>query len=154
MGWNGVWRLTFRTSYRILIDRKLVEMLGCGKVLNGSVDVYPNPEKAPTIRCRVSRVNKILGIDISREEMTGYLPVTKSVAEYEGMEEFWNENPLYKVAYDQAQTGHCQEQPYSPHLQDLTQACWDAVSLLIADQSIDAEQAVEQIKVESESYFG
>lgn len=87
-------------------------------------------------------------------EMTGYLPITKSVAEYEGMEEFWNENPLYKVAYDQALTGHCQEQPYSPHLQDLTQACWDAVSLLIADQSIDAEQAVEQIKAESESYFG
>lgn len=87
-------------------------------------------------------------------EMTGYLPITKSVAEYEGMEEFWNENPLYKVAYDQALTGHCQEQPYSPHLQDLTQACWDAVSLLIADQSIDAEQAVEQIKTESESLFG
>ena len=87
-------------------------------------------------------------------EMTGYLPITKSVAEYEGMEEFWNENPLYKVAYDQALTGHCQEQPYSPHLQDLTQACWDAVSLLIADQSIDAEQAVEQIKTESESFFG
>lgn len=86
-------------------------------------------------------------------EMTGYVPVTKSVATYAGMEDFWNENPLYKVAYDQVQTGHCQEQPYSPHLQDLTQACWDAVSLLIADQSIDAEQAVEQIQTQSESFF-
>ncbi len=63
---------------------KLVEMLGCGKVLNGSVDVYPNPEKAPTIRCRVSQVNKILGIDISREEMTGYLQRLDMKVEGEG----------------------------------------------------------------------
>ena len=37
---------------------------------------------------------------------TGYVPVTKSVADYEGMKDFWNENPLYKVAYDQTATGH------------------------------------------------
>ena len=63
---------------------KLVEMLGCGKVLNGSVDVYHNPEVAPTIECRVSRVNKILGIDISREEMTGYLNRLDMKVEGEG----------------------------------------------------------------------
>ena len=32
---------------------KLVEMLGCGKVLNGSVDVYPEVVKAPTVKARV-----------------------------------------------------------------------------------------------------
>ena len=37
---------------------------------------------------------------------TGYVPVTKSVADYKGMKDFWNENPLYKVAYDQTATGH------------------------------------------------
>ena len=85
---------------------------------------------------------------------TGYVPVTKSVADYEGMKDFWNENPLYKVAYDQTATGHCQEQPYSPYLQDFTQACWDAVSLLICDQSIDAQEAVQQIKDTSAEFFG
>lgn len=85
---------------------------------------------------------------------TGYVPVTNSVAEYEGMKEFWAENPLYEIAYNQTTTGHCQEQPYSPYLQDFTQVCWDAVSLLICDQSITAEEAVEQIKAESETFFG
>ncbi len=51
----------------------LIELLGCGKVLKGSVDIYKNPEKAPSVKARVSRINKVIGIDISREEMKGYL---------------------------------------------------------------------------------
>lgn len=51
---------------------KLVEILGCGKVLNGSVDVYHNPEEPKTIKCRVSKVNSVLGTEISREEMVSY----------------------------------------------------------------------------------
>ena len=52
---------------------KLVQLLGCGKVLNGSVDVYKNPEEAPTVCARVSRINKVLGTDIPREQMVTYL---------------------------------------------------------------------------------
>lgn len=63
---------------------KLVEMLGCGKVLNGSVDVYHNPETAPTIKCRVSKVNKVLGTEIPREEMEGYLRRLDMQVEGEG----------------------------------------------------------------------
>lgn len=85
--------------------------------------------------------------------MTGYVPTTYSVADYEGMQKFWEENPLFKVAYDQVKTGRCQEQPYSPYLQDFIQCCWDAVSLLIQDQSITAEEAVEHIKTNSAQYF-
>ena len=84
---------------------------------------------------------------------TGYVPTTFSVAEYEGMKTFWAENPLFEVAYEQVKTGRCQENPYSPYLQDFTQACWDAVSLLIQDQSINAEQAVEHIKANSAEFF-
>ncbi len=84
---------------------------------------------------------------------TGYVPTTYSVADYEGMKNFWAENPLFEVAYNQVKTGRCQENPYSPHLQDFTQACWDAVSLLIQDQSINAEQAVEHIKANSAEFF-
>lgn len=63
---------------------KLVELLGCGKVLNGSVDVYHNPETAPAIDCRVSKVNKVLGTDIGREEMVGYLERLDMKVEGEG----------------------------------------------------------------------
>ena len=85
--------------------------------------------------------------------MTGYVPTTYSVADYEGMQQFWDENPLFRVAYDQVKTGRCQENPYSPYLQDFTQCCWDAVSLLIQDQSINAEEAVEHIRQNSAQFF-
>lgn len=85
--------------------------------------------------------------------MTGYVPTTYSVAEYEGMQAFWEANPLFQVAYEQVKTGRCQENPYSPYLQDFTQCCWDAVSLLIQDQSINAEEAVEHIKTNSAQFF-
>ena len=52
---------------------RLVQILGCGKVLNGSIDIYNKPEKAPTVKARVSRINKVLGINIPREQMVGYL---------------------------------------------------------------------------------
>lgn len=84
---------------------------------------------------------------------TGYVPTTYSVANYEGMKTFWEANPLFEVAYEQVKTGRCQEFPYSPYLQDFTQACWDAVSLLIQDQSINAEQALEHIIANSSQFF-
>ena len=84
---------------------------------------------------------------------TGYVPTTYSVANYEGMKTFWEANPLFEVAYEQVKTGRCQEFPYSPYLQDFTQACWDAVSLLIQDQSINAEQALEHIMTNSSQFF-
>ena len=52
---------------------RLVEMLGIGTVCEGAVDVYPSEKKPVETDVRVSRVNKILGIEISREEMVGYL---------------------------------------------------------------------------------
>ena len=77
---------------------------------------------------------------------TGYLPTTKSVADCEAMQAFWAENPLFKVAYDQLEeTGTCQEKPYVPFIQDFTQCCSDAVSLLIQEGSITPEEALQQI---------
>lgn len=63
---------------------KLVEMLGCGTVLDGSVDVYKKPEKAPTVTARVSRINKVLGTDIPREQMVSYLESLEMKVEGEG----------------------------------------------------------------------
>lgn len=63
---------------------KLIEMLGAGKVCKGSVDVYPNPETAKTIDIRVDRINKVLGIEISRAEMVKYLEGLEIKVEGEG----------------------------------------------------------------------
>ena len=65
---------------------RLVQILGCGKVLSGAVDVYKKPETAPTVTARVSRINKVLGIDIKREQMVGYLESLEMKVEGEGDE--------------------------------------------------------------------
>ncbi len=52
---------------------KLIEMVGAGKVCKGRVDAYPNPETAKTIDIRVDRINKVLGIELTREEMVEIL---------------------------------------------------------------------------------
>ena len=85
---------------------------------------------------------------------SGYVACTKSIAEYEPMIEFWNENPEFKVAYDQMLNyGRAQETPFVAVGQDFTQICWDTVSLLIAEQSITPEEAVEMITTESEDIW-
>lgn len=48
---------------------RLIELLGAGKVAGGIVDKYPEPEKAKTIDVRVDRINHVLGIDLTRDEM-------------------------------------------------------------------------------------
>ena len=63
---------------------KLIEMTGAGKVLKGSVDVYPNPVSAKTMDVRVSRINYVLGIDLSREEMVKMLEGLEIKVEGEG----------------------------------------------------------------------
>ncbi|MFV0518506.1 MAG: phenylalanine--tRNA ligase subunit beta [Aminipila sp.] len=63
---------------------RLIEILGAGTVCKGSVDVYPNVEKAITLDVRVDRINKILGIDLSREEMTDIFERLEMRVEGEG----------------------------------------------------------------------
>ncbi|QIB70085.1 phenylalanine--tRNA ligase subunit beta [Aminipila butyrica] len=52
---------------------RLVEILGAGTVCKGSVDVYPAPVQAKTLDVRVDRINQVLGIQLSREEMVHIL---------------------------------------------------------------------------------
>ncbi|MGF6375287.1 phenylalanyl-tRNA synthetase beta chain [Clostridiales Family XIII bacterium PM5-7] len=63
---------------------KLVELLDCGKVLEGAIDVYPNPEAAKTVTVRVSRINKVLGVEIPREQMVSYLESLEMTVAGEG----------------------------------------------------------------------
>ena len=53
------------------IDRacQLIEELGCGEVVGGMVDCYPNPKKPWRVPFDWQKVNKLLGTDIPEQEM-------------------------------------------------------------------------------------
>lgn len=51
----------------------LIDELGYGKVLDGSVDIYKSPEHPKVVSARVNRINKVLGTNISRDEMVAIL---------------------------------------------------------------------------------
>ncbi|MDO4481431.1 MAG: phenylalanine--tRNA ligase subunit beta [Bacillota bacterium] len=56
---------------RTAADRvcQLIEQLNAGTVVKGAVDVYPEEVKAPVTKVRKDRVNHLLGINLSTEEM-------------------------------------------------------------------------------------
>lgn len=62
----------------------LVEALGAGTVLTGDVDCYPNPKQPVVTKARVSRINKVIGIDLSAEEMIKYLNGLEIKVEQDG----------------------------------------------------------------------
>ncbi|MBR6472460.1 MAG: phenylalanine--tRNA ligase subunit beta [Firmicutes bacterium] len=62
----------------------LIELIGAGTVVGGKVDVYPVPEEAKPVHARVSRINKVLGIELTREQMVGYLEALEMKVEGEG----------------------------------------------------------------------
>ncbi|MDD6071950.1 MAG: phenylalanine--tRNA ligase subunit beta [Clostridiales bacterium] len=51
---------------------QLVEEMGCGDVVGGVVDVYPDPVKEKVLPFEPDRYNHLLGTDISEEEMLSY----------------------------------------------------------------------------------
>ena len=85
---------------------------------------------------------------------TGYLPVTKSVANYDKMQAFWAENPTYKVPFEQMMNyGVCQEYPTFTDLQEFIVNIQEQGDYLIQEKSITPEQAVEQIKTNTSHLF-
>ena len=52
---------------------ELVEMLGCGEVMEGIIDVYPNPEEQVTVKLEPDKINNLLGTDIDRDTMVKIL---------------------------------------------------------------------------------
>ncbi|NCB41183.1 MAG: phenylalanine--tRNA ligase subunit beta [Clostridia bacterium] len=51
----------------------LIELLGAGTVLADSIDVYPKEEEPRVIDIRASRMSKMLGVELSAEEVEKYL---------------------------------------------------------------------------------
>ena len=52
---------------------ELVELLGCGEVVDGIIDVVPAPFKETTVKLEPERINALLGTDVSEEAMRKYL---------------------------------------------------------------------------------
>ena len=52
---------------------ELVEMLGCGDVLDGTIDVINYVPEPKTLPLEVDKINRLLGTEISKEEMVRYL---------------------------------------------------------------------------------
>ncbi|MCR4672420.1 MAG: phenylalanine--tRNA ligase subunit beta [Lachnospiraceae bacterium] len=52
---------------------QLVEMLGCGEVVGGMVDVYPVKKESWTVPFEPERINKLLGTSLTADEMLDIL---------------------------------------------------------------------------------
>lgn len=52
---------------------ELVEILNAGEVIEGKIDVYPTKQKVNTIKVDYDRINRLLGTNISKEEMIDIL---------------------------------------------------------------------------------
>ena len=52
---------------------ELVEMLECGDVMDGTIDIINYVPEARTLPLEPEKINKLLGTDISREDMVKYL---------------------------------------------------------------------------------
>ena len=52
---------------------ELVELLGCGDVLDGTIDIINYVPEEKTLTLEPEKINKLLGTDISKEEMIKYL---------------------------------------------------------------------------------
>lgn len=48
---------------------QLVELLNAGDILSGSIDIYPNVVEKKRIKLEVEKINKLLGTNISKENM-------------------------------------------------------------------------------------
>lgn len=57
------------------IDRacQLVEELGCGEVVGGCIDIYPEPVKESRVRLDPDAINNLLGTDFTKEQIIAYL---------------------------------------------------------------------------------
>lgn len=62
-------------SVPIALDRAaaLIQDLAGGEVLQDVIDEYETPLEAIVIKARVSRINKIIGLELNAQEMTNYL---------------------------------------------------------------------------------
>ena len=52
---------------------ELIQLLGAGDVVDGTIDVYPVKPTAPTLPLEVEKINRVLGVELSKEYMVDIL---------------------------------------------------------------------------------
>ena len=152
---------------------RLIEMIGAGKVCEGKVDVYPNPVEAKTIDIRVDRINYVLGIELSREEMVAMLEGLEIKVEGEGNimtvtpptvrqdlleEEDYIEEIARMYGYDRLPVtlprGNCEAgQPYERTLRDIARESLCGMGLNeIQTYSFVSPSGVDKIGIDEDSW--
>ena len=152
---------------------RLIELVGAGKVCEGRVDVYPSPELPRTINVRVSRINKVLGIDLTREEMTAMLEGLEIKVEGSGdvmtvtgptvrqdlvQEEDYIEEIARMYGYDKLpvtlpKTSAEATVPYSWQLRDLARDSLCAMGLNeIQTYSFVSPKSVDNVRIDEDSW--
>jgi phenylalanyl-tRNA synthetase beta chain len=72
---------------RMALDRacNLVEQLGAGEVVGGSIDLYPVPKKSRKLKLNVGKANEFIGVqDITEEMIVKYLTSLEFKVEVNG----------------------------------------------------------------------
>lgn len=82
---------------------------------------------------------------------TGYVPVTKSAAESEFVQNLWAENPAFKTAFEQLD--YAREIPFSVYTSEWTATMKQAFSEVIQGRDVTPEKEVEKLQAEAEVLF-
>ena len=70
-----------KTLPAIMRALELVEMLGAGKVVGGITDVYPNPKQQRVLPVEYDKINALIGIQLTNEEIDNYLNMVECFVE-------------------------------------------------------------------------
>lgn len=80
---------------------QLVEMLGAGRVLNGTVEDYPNKQEAQTLTVNPSRIIKNIGIDLSLDGFVKILEDLEFKCDLKSDKEVVIEVPSFRLDIEQ-----------------------------------------------------
>ena len=83
---------------------------------------------------------------IAAEAMaTGYLPSTKTVVDMPEMQQYWAENPGFKLAYDQLAWGTTEESPFWVDLTEYKTNVTEIVDALVTERTMTVEEAIQKM---------
>ncbi len=82
---------------------------------------------------------------------TGYLPFSYSAAESQTMQDFWADNPHYKVAYDQLDI--CTYQDWSIYLEEWRDQVTNCITNVIIDGSMTPAEAIDYLRKQAAIIF-
>jgi phenylalanyl-tRNA synthetase beta chain len=86
-----------------LAARLMVELCGA-RLVSGTIDVYPSPKPPQSVRLRLARVTKLIGVEVPEEEARGILErlgfgiSDAAPGEWDVAVPYWREEDVYREA--------------------------------------------------------